>query len=128
MLSIDGDWLSNERRTQLSNVKYSVRYALAVYYGDIDNEVIDLDFRAKYVYDCDVIRYISIENLKKDTSKDSCSNGLAILIHTTVPIAEQWIANNLSEQDITNIIISKLSIHLPMVKGKKISETFLKLW
>jgi len=89
------------------------RFALAVYYefpsADAKQSVLDsVTWRAKYVFDDDVIRYVSIENFKyelqlranvcttdgssgdaiEDASKVCTSNErhiLSILVHTSVP-------------------------------------------
>ena len=90
------------------------RFALAAYYeffsADAKQSVLDsVPWRAKYIFDDDVIRYVSIENFKYEqltqecaSTSDGCSSGankdaskvctsdaarhiLSILVHTSVP-------------------------------------------
>ena len=64
-------------------VKYSSRYALALFYDSHTNTLLhDIQWGAKYVFDDDIIRYISIENRKSGGGHNSDLSPLSILIVT----------------------------------------------
>jgi len=71
---------------RLSAVRYSTRFALALFYEsksiDMQTLLNSQHWRGKYVFDDPIVRYLSIENYK--FSRDE-SEMLALLVHTSVP-------------------------------------------
>lgn len=60
--------LPQQQRALLSQVQYSSRFAVALFFPkDLD---LGLDFGLKYVSDNDCIRYLSVEHLKRETGQD----------------------------------------------------------
>ena len=87
-------------------VKYSSRYALALFYEPHTNTLLqDIRWGAKYVFDDDIIRYISIEN-RKSGGHNSDLSPLSILIHTSIPYGIQ------NENTDNNIIKQQILAHL----------------
>ena len=87
-------------RPGLEAVSYSTRFVLGLYY----NETVDLgvDWACKYVADDPVIRFVSIDNLKRERSDVPSS----ILVHSTVPFGLKNI--NKTHEEMKPIMLKAL--------------------
>ena len=107
------DYMSTTNSNKLSfidtiqAVKYSSRYALALFYEPHTHILLqDIQWGAKYIFDDDIIRYISIENRKSGGGRNSDLSPLSILIHTSIPYGIQ------NEYTDSNIIKQQIMTHL----------------
>ncbi|XP_049810487.1 renalase-like [Schistocerca nitens] len=79
-----------EKREALSAVKYSSRYAVAYFYDKTLE--FDVPWSAKYVVDDELLRYVAIDNKKRNSSATS-----AIVFHTTVKFGEENIERDVAD-------------------------------
>lgn len=99
--------LPQQQRALLSQVQYSSRFAVALFFPkDLD---LGLDFGLKYVSDNDCIRYLSVEHLKRET--DLSDLGPSLVVHTSVSFGAKNLEKALSE--IQPIILEELHKVLP---------------
>lgn len=109
ILQLDGcvkSTLLNDKkqREALSAVKYSSRYALAYFYDKIVE--FDVPWSAKYVVDDGLLRYVAIDNKKRNSTATS-----AVVFHTTVKFGEENIERNIA--DVQNDIVEHVNTLFP---------------
>jgi renalase len=117
-------------KEQLQAVQYSSRYAVALYYPFLSwSALASIKWAGKYVFDSEIIRYISIENsvhkpvvtstiytdggLEVEYSSESYDDksGPSILIHTSVPFGIQH--KDTDEDVVFSMVLSNLNKILP---------------
>ena len=110
VLQLAGDMpdLINEApgvRPGLEAVTYSTRFVLGLYYeGAVD---LGVDWACKYVTDNPVIRFVSIDNLKRERTDIPGS----ILVHSTVPFGLKNI--NRSHEEMKPVMMKALQEMFP---------------
>ncbi|XP_015721691.1 renalase [Coturnix japonica] len=110
ILQLQGDIVNiiNERqKQQLESAHYSSRYALGLFY-----EVgarIDVPWAAKYITDNPCIRFISIDNKKRNI--DSPEIGPSVVVHTTVTFGTEHLDSDPAE--VQQLILSHLESLVP---------------
>eukprot|EP00076_Gallus_gallus_P015182 XP_015134163.1 renalase isoform X2 [Gallus gallus] len=110
ILQLQGDIVNiiNERqKQQLESASYSSRYALGLFY-----EVgarIDVPWAAKYITDNPCIRFISIDNKKRNI--DSPEIGPSVVVHTTVTFGREHLDSDPAE--VQQLILSHLESLVP---------------
>ncbi|XP_042719056.1 renalase [Lagopus leucura] len=110
ILQLQGDIVNiiNERqKQQLESASYSSRYALGLFY-----EVgarIDVPWAAKYITDNPCIRFISIDNKKRNV--ESPEIGPSVVVHTTVTFGREHLDSDPAE--VQQLILSHLENLLP---------------
>lgn len=92
------------------------RFALSLLISHLPASAVP--WTSKYVKGDDVIRYISIENKKRQLNNDNNPNCLAILVHTSIQFYEEFYLH--SDQDITEKILEHLYPYLPMLRSENI--------
>ncbi|XP_063291350.1 renalase isoform X2 [Pelobates fuscus] len=110
ILQIQGDiakLIKEKQRQQLETVIYSSRYALGLFYEA--GTQIDVPWAAKYITDNPCIRFISIDNKKRNV--ESSDVGPSLVVHTSVPFG----INHLEEEKETvqPLILKELYTILP---------------
>jgi renalase len=110
--SIAGNWreaVSDESFFPAANTaRFSARFALAAYFPPSAAAAVShIPWGSKYVFDDDVIRYISIENRKCEVADGHVS----VLVHTSVPFGVQNI--DASEDTMKTLLLEKLDSLLP---------------
>lgn len=76
-------------KADLQNVSYSSRFAVGLFFPP--GTCLDVPWSAKYIYDNPCVRYVSVDNRKRN--KDSADVGPSVCIHTSVP----WSMENLEK-------------------------------
>uniref|UniRef100_A0A8C3LVL5 Renalase, FAD dependent amine oxidase n=1 Tax=Chrysolophus pictus TaxID=9089 RepID=A0A8C3LVL5_CHRPC len=110
ILQLQGDIVNiiNERqKQQLESASYSSRYALGLFY-----EVgarIDVPWAAKYITDNPCIRFISIDNKKRNV--ESPEIGPSVVVHTTVTFGIEHLDSDPAE--VQQLILSHLENLVP---------------
>ncbi|XP_072196883.1 renalase isoform X1 [Excalfactoria chinensis] len=110
ILQLQGDIVNiiNERqKQQLESASYSSRYALGLFY-----EVgarIDVPWAAKYITDNPCIRFISIDNKKRNI--DSPEIGPSVVVHTTVTFGKEHLDSDPDE--VQQLVLSHLESLVP---------------
>ncbi|XP_071952801.1 renalase-like [Antedon mediterranea] len=92
---------------KLQDVEYSSRYALGLYYPP--GTKIDVEWAGKYTYDDPCIRWICIDNKKRE--QESNENGPTVVVHTSVPFGLKHLEDN--KEDVQQLILQHLSTLLP---------------
>jgi len=115
MLQLQGDIseLLQQHHTDLEAVQYSSRWALAVYYPpEAWNALVDVEWSTKYIGDCDVLRYISIEQRKRGQvgANNSYECGPTLLLHTGVPYGIKTMEEDRSQ--VESLMLQKLENQL----------------
>jgi len=86
----------SDMKTKLQNVKYTTRYALGLFYDE--NVVLDeSDHIINFVQD-DVIRYWSLENMKRAYPAKTSDEPAAVTVHTSVDFGAQHIDDDKDSQ------------------------------
>ncbi|XP_017654801.1 renalase isoform X2 [Nannospalax galili] len=99
--------ISECQRQQLESVRYSSRYALGLFYEA--SVKIDVPWAARYITSNPCIRFISIDNKKRNI--ESSEIGPSLVIHTTVPFGVTYLEH--SEEDVQELIFQQLESILP---------------
>nr|XP_048294811.1 renalase isoform X2 [Myodes glareolus] len=110
ILELQGDivnLISEFQRQQLASVSYSSRYALGLFYEA--GMKIDVPWAAQYIASNPCIRFISIDNKKRNI--ESSEFGPSLVIHTTVPFGVTHLER--SEEDVQKLISQHLDTILP---------------
>lgn len=89
-------------RENLQSVQYSSRYAMALYFNP--GEGIDTPWAVKYVLDDPCVRYISIDNKKRDV--DGKDIGQSVVIHTSTEFGVKYLENDFKE--VEDIILTHM--------------------
>lgn len=157
---IEGNFLSRRIRSSspssqtvteaLEQVQYSTRFALSLYCmlpkATFEEEIGRLPYKARYIYDTPIIRYLSFEywkeiaaelssattqpllRLPKTISKDDMVY-FSILLHTTVPFAQQVTSEIIETEDVKERIRNELKELYPNIPwGSTIISDYLHYW
>jgi len=92
-------------KTSLENVSYSTRFVLGLYFGEKIN--LDVKWACKYVADNPIIRFISVDNIKRGKIDSSTS----ILVHSTVKFGLENI--NKTHEEVRPLIEAALAEMFP---------------
>uniref|UniRef100_A0A671FZK5 Renalase, FAD dependent amine oxidase n=1 Tax=Rhinolophus ferrumequinum TaxID=59479 RepID=A0A671FZK5_RHIFE len=110
ILQLQGDIanvISEHQRQQLESVSYSSRYALGLFYEA--GTKIDVPWAGQYITSNPCIRFISIDNKKRNIA--SSEIGPSLVIHTTVPFGVTHLEH--SVEDVQQLIFQQLETILP---------------
>ncbi|XP_066881193.1 renalase isoform X3 [Kogia breviceps] len=110
ILQLQGDivnLISECQRQQLESVSYSSRYALGLFYEA--GTKIDVPWAGQYITSNPCIRFISIDNKKRNI--ESSEIGPSLVIHTTVPFGVTYLGH--STEDVQELIFQQLENILP---------------
>ncbi|KAF6317812.1 renalase, FAD dependent amine oxidase [Rhinolophus ferrumequinum] len=99
--------ISEHQRQQLESVSYSSRYALGLFYEA--GTKIDVPWAGQYITSNPCIRFISIDNKKRNIA--SSEIGPSLVIHTTVPFGVTHLEH--SVEDVQQLIFQQLETILP---------------
>ncbi|XP_015256723.1 PREDICTED: renalase [Cyprinodon variegatus] len=102
-----GDLLSVQQREQLEAVRYSSRFAVGLFFSP--DVVFSFPWGARYVTDSSCIRYIAVDNKKRNT--DTPGLGPSLVVHTSVPFGLKHLEND--KDVIQPIILQELHRLLP---------------
>jgi len=119
MLNLKGDIqkMLEPYRNKLKEVKYSSRYALGLFYPEI-NELPDITWSAKYVSDHPCLRYISIDTKKR---QEATSNGVSLVVHTSIPFSMKHLEHSFNHvQPIIEDYLYKYLPSLPKHSSSKL--------
>ncbi|XP_012310149.1 renalase isoform X6 [Aotus nancymaae] len=110
ILQLQGDitnLISECQRQQLEAVSYSARYALGLFYEA--GTKIDVPWAGLYITSNPCIRFISIDNKKRNI--ESSEIGPSLVIHTTVPFGVTYLEHSI--EDVQELIFQQLENILP---------------
>ncbi|XP_030343218.1 renalase isoform X4 [Strigops habroptila] len=110
ILHLQGDIvniINESQKQQLESVSYSSRYALGLFYEA--GTRIDVPWAAQYITDNPCIRFISIDNKKRNI--ESPEIGSSVVVHTTVTFGSKYLDSDLTE--VQQLILSHLERILP---------------
>ncbi|XP_010994573.2 renalase [Camelus dromedarius] len=110
ILQLQGDianLISESQRQQLESVSYSSRYALGLFYEA--GTKIDVPWAGQYITSNPCIRFISIDNKKRNI--ESSEIGPSLVIHTTVPFGVAHLEQSI--EDVQKLIFQQLENILP---------------
>ncbi|XP_017897022.1 PREDICTED: renalase isoform X1 [Capra hircus] len=110
ILQLQGDianLISECQRQQLESVSYSSRYALGLFYEA--GTKIDVPWAGRYITSNPCIRFISIDNKKRNI--ESSEIGPSLVIHTTVPFGVTYLEHSI--EDVQELIFQQLENILP---------------
>ncbi|KAF6718261.1 Renalase [Oryzias melastigma] len=102
-----GNLLSVQQKQQLDAVRFSSRFALALFFPP--GAVFSFSWAAKYVSDSSCIRYIAVDDRKRGADTSAC--GPALVVHTSVPFGEEHLEQD--KEDVQPIILQELHRLLP---------------
>ncbi|NXH15430.1 RNLS Renalase, partial [Bucco capensis] len=102
-----GNIINESQKQQLESVSYSSRYALGLFYEA--GTGIDVPWAAKYITDNPCVRFISIDNKKRNI--ESPEIGPSVVVHTTVPFGSAHLDSEAAE--VQQIILSHLQRIVP---------------
>ncbi|XP_047616312.1 renalase isoform X1 [Phacochoerus africanus] len=110
ILQLRGDienLISECQRQQLESVSYSSRYALGLFYEA--GTKIDVPWAGQYITSNPCIRFICIDNKKRNI--ESSEIGPSLVIHTTVPFGVTYLEHSI--EDVQELILQQLENILP---------------
>lgn len=110
VLQLQGDislLMSENQRQKLEAVSYSSRYALGLFYKV--GMKIDVPWAAKYVSNNSCIRYIAIDDKKRNSVSEDF--GPSMVVHTSVQFGMQHLEKSVEE--VQNIILQELQKVMP---------------
>ncbi|KAJ8284835.1 hypothetical protein COCON_G00036850 [Conger conger] len=110
ILQLQGDVCSlidESQRRKLEAVSYSSRYALGLFYKA--GAQIDVPWAAKYIADNPCIRFVSIDDKKRNL--DSPDRGPAVVVHTSVPFGVRHL--EATQEEVEPLILKELQKVLP---------------
>ncbi|KAM6184821.1 renalase [Rhynchocyon petersi] len=110
ILQLQGDiknLISECQRQELELVSYSSRYALGLFYEP--GSKIDVPWAGQYITSNPCIRFISIDNKKRNIELPDI--GPSLVIHTTVPFGMKYLEH--STEDVQELIFRQLENILP---------------
>uniref|UniRef100_A0A2I2ZUF3 Renalase, FAD dependent amine oxidase n=1 Tax=Gorilla gorilla gorilla TaxID=9595 RepID=A0A2I2ZUF3_GORGO len=110
ILQLQGDitnLISECQRQQLEAVSYSSRYALGLFYEA--GTKIDVPWAGQYITSNPCIRFVSIDNKKRNI--ESSEIGPSLVIHTTVPFGVTYLEHSI--EDVQELIFQQLENILP---------------
>ncbi|XP_060097251.1 renalase isoform X2 [Heteronotia binoei] len=112
ILQLQGDIaniINRSQRQQLESVSYSSRYALGLFYEA--GTQIDVPWAAQYISSNPCIRFISIDNKKRNI--ESPDIGPSVVVHTSVPFGIEHLDWNIDE--VQQLILEHLRDIIPIV-------------
>lgn len=112
ILQLQGDissLLAGSQREQLESVRYSSRYALGLFFPPHTN--IPTPWAAKYVAGSPCIRFIAIDDRKRNTESPDC--GPSLVVHTSVPFGLEHLEEQ--KEEVQPIILQELNKLLPQL-------------
>ncbi|XP_059585924.1 renalase isoform X2 [Alligator mississippiensis] len=110
ILQLQGDIvniINGSQRQQLESVSYSSRYALGLFYEA--GTQIDVPWAAQYITNNPCIRFISIDNKKRNI--ESSEVGPSVVVHTSVPFGIEYLEWN--REKVQQLILEQLEIVMP---------------
>ncbi|KFO76819.1 Renalase, partial [Cuculus canorus] len=110
ILQLQGDIvniINESQRQQLESASYSSRYALGLFYEA--GTRIDVPWAAQYITDNPCIRFISIDNKKRNI--ESPEIGPSVVVHTTVTFGSENL--NSDPAEVQQLILSHLEKIVP---------------
>ncbi|NXX22958.1 RNLS Renalase, partial [Podargus strigoides] len=110
ILQLQGDIvniISESQKQQLESACYSSRYALGLFYEA--GTRIDVPWAAQYITDNPCIRFISIDNKKRNI--ESPEIGPSVVVHTTVTFGSEHLDSDPAE--VQQLILSHLERIVP---------------
>lgn len=110
ILQLQGDiakLIKENQRQQLETVSYSSRYALGLFYEA--GTQIDVPWAAKYITNNPCVRFISIDNKKRNVESSRVAPSL--VVHTSVPFGIQHLQEE--KEVIQPLILKELHTILP---------------
>uniref|UniRef100_A0A8C4U1J4 Renalase, FAD dependent amine oxidase n=1 Tax=Falco tinnunculus TaxID=100819 RepID=A0A8C4U1J4_FALTI len=110
ILQLQGDIvniINESQKQQLESVSYSSRYALGLFYEA--GTWIDVPWAAQYITDNPCIRFISIDNKKRNI--ESPEIGPSVVVHTTVTFGSEHLDSDPAE--VQQLILSHLERIVP---------------
>ncbi|XP_005153776.1 renalase isoform X4 [Melopsittacus undulatus] len=110
ILSLQGDIvniINESQKQQLESVSYSSRYALGLFYEA--GTRIDVPWAAQYLTNNPCIRFISIDNKKRNI--ESPEIGPSVVVHTTVTFGSEYLDSDPTE--VQQLILSYLERIVP---------------
>ncbi|KAM7103840.1 renalase isoform 1-T1 [Ciconia maguari] len=99
--------INESQKQQLESVSYSSRYALGLFYEA--GTQIDVPWAAQYITDNPCIRFISIDNKKRNI--ESPEIGPSVVVHTTVTFGSEHLDSDPAE--VQQLILSHLERIVP---------------
>ncbi|XP_063193894.1 renalase isoform X3 [Chroicocephalus ridibundus] len=99
--------INESQKQQLESVSYSSRYALGLFYEA--GTRIDVPWAAQYITDNPCIRFISIDNKKRNI--ESPEIGPSVVVHTTVAFGSEYLDSDPAE--VQQLILSHLERIVP---------------
>ncbi|KFZ51735.1 Renalase, partial [Antrostomus carolinensis] len=99
--------INESQKQQLESVSYSSRYALGLFYEA--GTQIDVPWAAQYITDNPCIRFISIDNKKRNI--ESPEIGPSVVVHTTVTFGSEHLDSDPAE--VQQLILSRLERIVP---------------
>uniref|UniRef100_A0A803Y1N4 Renalase, FAD dependent amine oxidase n=2 Tax=Meleagris gallopavo TaxID=9103 RepID=A0A803Y1N4_MELGA len=110
ILQLQGDIvniINEKQKQQLESARYSSRYALGLFY-EVGAQI-DVPWAAKYITDNPCIRFISIDNKKRNV--ESPEIGPSVVVHTTVTFGREHLDSDPAE--VQQLILSHLENLVP---------------
>ncbi|CAN0162055.1 unnamed protein product [Bubo scandiacus] len=110
ILQLQGDIvniINESQKQQLESASYSSRYALVLFYEA--GTQIDVPWAAQYITDNPCIRFISIDNKKRNI--ESSEIGPSVVVHTTVTFGSEHLDSDPAE--VQQLILSHLERIVP---------------
>ncbi|XP_061219831.1 renalase isoform X1 [Neopsephotus bourkii] len=110
ILHLQGDIvniINESQKQQLESVSYSSRYALGLFYEA--GTRIDVPWAAQYITDNPCVRFISIDNKKRNI--ESPEIGPSVVVHTTVTFGSEYL--NSDPTEVQQLILSYLERIMP---------------
>ncbi|XP_036383685.1 renalase isoform X1 [Megalops cyprinoides] len=110
ILQLQGDvssLIDESQRQRLETVSYSSRYALGLFYDA--GVQIDVPWAAKYITDNPCIRFISIDDKKRNLESPDC--GPSVVVHTSVPFGLRHLEE--AKEEVEPLILEELQKVLP---------------
>lgn len=102
-----GSLMGKNQRRMLEAVSYSSRYALGLFYKA--DTRIDVPWAAKYVSNNPCIRFIAIDDKKRNLALKNC--GPSVVVHTSVPFGIQHLEEE--KDGVQPIILEELEKVMP---------------
>ncbi|XP_041939454.1 renalase isoform X2 [Alosa sapidissima] len=102
-----GSLMAVPQREQLEAVSYSSRYALGLFYPP--HTSIPVPWAAKYISGSPCIRFIAIDNKKRNTESSDC--GPSMVVHTSVPFGVEHLEEE--KERVQPLIMDELQRLMP---------------
>ncbi|XP_053244605.1 renalase isoform X1 [Podarcis raffonei] len=110
ILQLQGDIvniINKSQRQQLESVSYSSRYALGLFYEA--GTQIDVPWAARYISDNPCIRFISIDNKKRNIESPDVAP--SVVVHTSVPFGTSHLESD--KEKVQQLILDQLKDVVP---------------